>query len=59
MSSVWIPMAKITQELCESVGYSTHSIIPRSIKNKTLPEKNKSGETMKEESLVVMKGPQS
>lgn len=57
MNGVLVPIHKITQELCRSLGYSTEAILPRSIQNKTLPDQNRQGETMVQEHIVVTNAP--
>lgn len=57
MSDEVIPMHKITRELCEQRGYEFEAELPRYIKDKTLPSKNRLGETMAKEYIVVMRAP--
>ncbi|PGF15632.1 adenine-specific DNA methylase [Natrinema sp. CBA1119] len=58
MSDVWIPTHEIVRELCETAGYTTRAVLPRLIKDKTLPHSNRAGDTMTEEYIVVASGPE-
>jgi len=58
MSDELIPMHTITRELCEDRGYTFEVELPRYIKDKTLPSKNRLGKTMAKEYIVVMRAPE-
>lgn len=62
MSRVNIPTHLITKELCENIGFTFESNIPREIPNRTMPLKNApenisghDGELMSNENIIVMK----
>lgn len=58
MSDELIPINEITRELCEYLGYTFETEIPRYIRGKTLPNKNRQGKTMAKEYIVVMRAPE-
>jgi hypothetical protein len=65
MSRVNIPTHLITRELCEQLGYSHQTTLPREIPTKTLPWENApenvegvKGELMANENIVVMNAPE-
>lgn len=58
MSGELIPIHEITRELCEHLGYTFEAALPRHIKDKTLPSKNRQGKTMAEEHIIVMRAPE-
>ena len=64
MSRVNIPTHLVTRELCESLGFTHETTLPREIPNKTLPWENApenvtdlKGEMMANENIVVMRSP--
>lgn len=66
MSRVNIPTHLITRELCEQIGYSHETTLPREIPTKTLPWENApenvagaTGELMADENIVVLRAPET